>query len=411
MGYTDWISKIANFFSGKRELSAASSAVRLGAVPYYTSTCDAMTIAAVYRCVKFLSESVAVLPIQCMRLKGEIFVEDYGNPLSMLLNVQPSDDMSAFEFKRSLVMQVLLRGNAYIVPTIGVGQITGLTLCSPWSVSHDTEANVYTVSDQYHKEINGTYSADEIVHIKGFCDRNNPRHGLSVLSYAQQTIDIAGTANKETQRRFATGGMPRGIVSDEGSSVQGWANYKGSEIDKVAYSIDDKFGEGANTVGLHGNLKYFQLTMTSADMQFLESRKFTVLEICRFFGVDPSFVFADVASNYKSAEKANTAFLSHTLNPLLCSIESELLRKLVPSTVWRYRRIQFDRRAVHACDLDSLMRYGEKAIATGMYTVNEWRRFENLPPVEGGDRAMISANLRPVEDTSQTEVPAATKPQ
>lgn len=392
-------------------MSAASSAVRLGAVPYYTSTGDAMTIAAVYRCVKFLSESVAVLPIRCMRLKGEIFVEDYANPLSMLLNVQPSNDMSAFEFKRSLVMQVLLRGNAYIVPTMGMGQITGLTLCSPWSVSHDTEANVYTVSDQYHKEINGTYSADEIVHIKGFCDSNNPRHGLSVLSYARQTIDIAGTANKETQRRFATGGMPRGIVSDEGSSAQGWTNYKGSEIDKVAHSLDDKFCEGANTVGLHGNLKYFQLTMTSADMQFLESRKFTVLEICRFFGVDPSFVFADVASNYKSAEMANTAFLSHTLNPLLCSIESELLRKLEPSTVWRYRRIQFDRRAVHVCDLDSLMRYGEKAIATGMYTVNEWRQFENLAPVEGGDRAMVSANLRPVDESTTGGDSAESKPQ
>lgn len=50
-------------------------------------------------------------------------------------------------------------------------------------------------------------------------------------------------------------------------------------------------------------------------MQFLESRKFTVRELCRFFGVHPSFVFDDTSNNYKSAEMANVAFLSNTLNP------------------------------------------------------------------------------------------------
>ena len=125
-------------------------------------------------------------------------------------------------------------------------------------------------------------------------------------------------------------------------------------------------------------------------------------DICRFFGVNPSFVFDDTSNNYKSAEMANVAFLSNTLNPLLRNIENEFLRKLVAPSLCMKRKFEFDRRALYACDLDSKVRYQNATIAAGLYTVNEWRREENRPEVEGGDRVLISANLKDITDISMS---------
>ena len=121
-----------------------------------------------------------------------------------------------------------------------------------------------------------------------------------------------------------------------------------------------------------------------------------------YFNVPPQFVFYDTASNYKSAEMANVAFLSNTLNPLLRKIEIEVMRKLVPMRqIGRYR-IRFDREGLFAADLDSRAKYEAAMIGIGQYTVNELRAKENKPAVEGGDKVLVSANLKDINDMANT---------
>ena len=115
-------------------------------------------------------------------------------------------------------------------------------------------------------------------------------------------------------------------------------------------------------------------------------------------GDNPTVFFDDTSNNYKSAEMANVAFLSNTLNPLLRKIETELLRKLIAPSLATKRKFQFDRRGLYACDLDSRVKYQTQTIAAGIYTVNEWRREENKEPVKGGDAVLVSANLRGINE-------------
>ena len=167
--------------------------------------------------------------------------------------------------------------------------------------------------------------------------------------------------------------------------------------------MDGYFKSGERIVSLPGEVDFKQISLSSTDMQFLESRKFTVRDICRFFGVHPSFVFDDTSNNYKSAEMANAAFLSSTLNPLLRNIENEMLRKLVAPSLFDKRKFQFDREALTASDLMSKINYQAATIAAGIYTVNDWRQKENKPPVEGGDRVLVSANLMELSEKTKEE--------
>ncbi len=399
--------RIKVFFGFSRE---ASEEVRKGNTdaPYrpgdYTRFFDfygnstAMSVAAVYRCVKMLSESVANLPMQYMRLKDGIFVDDLNNRLYYLTNVQPCETKSAFDFWKETIEQVLLHGNAYIVPVYNIVSldVDRLVLCAPGTVSHDVYNDAYRVYDTLNG-INDVFREGEIIHIKNHT--TDGKNGISVLQYARLTLDIATAGDRETLNRFANGGNVRGIVSNDRTTT-GFGEYQDKELEKTAENIDGRFRGGERIVSLPGQVDFKQISLSSTDMQFLESRKFTVRDICRFFGVHPSFVFDDTSNNYKSAEMANVAFLSNTLNPLLRNIENEFLRKLIAPQLSMKRKFAFDRRALYACDLDSRVKYQTATIAAGIYTVNDWRREENRPAVEGGDRALVSANLKDITDSS-----------
>lgn len=377
--------------------AAVNTTPRTGGVPLWIWGVTApMQVATVYRCVKLLSESVANLPMQFMRLKDGIFVEDRNSRLWYLLNVQPDYATNAFDFWRRVVQEVLTEGNAYIIPIYNNVslEIDRLALCGRGTVTHDTINDTYTVSDE-DNGIYGRFDESEVIHFKGLTGRNS-KVGVSVLEHARLTVEIANTGDTETRNRFANGGNVRGIVSND-TSVRGFGEYQDKQLEKTAENIDSRFQNGERVVSLPGQVDFKQISLSSTDMQFLESRKFTVREICRFFGVHPSFVYDDTSNNYKSAEQANVAFLSHTLAPLLRCIEIELLRKLIAPTLAAKRKFEFQKRGLYACDLEGMTKYRINLLQMGT-TVNEIRRMDNLPPVEGGDVVLVSANLRNIND-------------
>lgn len=390
-------------------LSASGRAPRSGGVPLVTTNAGALNVATVYRCVNLLADSVANLPVQYMRMKGDIFVEDKSSHLYYLLNVQPCAYMSAVDFWRQVVQYLLLKGNAYIVPvydfnTMGVAC---LALIDPTTVAHDAVNDMYTINDVY-AGVSGVYREDEILHIKNYS--RDGKTGLSTIGFARTTLDITSTGDAETLNRFANGGNVRGIVSND-TSVRGYGEYQDEQLEKTATDLDDRFRNGERIVSLPGQVQFSPISLSSTDLQFLETRKFSVREICRFFGVHPSFVFDDTSNNYKSAEMANVAFLSNTLNPILRKIENELHRKLVAPSLCCKRKFQFDRRGLYACDLDSRIKYQAQTIAAGIYTVNEWRREENKPAVEGGDTVLVSANLKGISEASRPAEPIKDQPE
>lgn len=395
---------IVSYFNRETPKGERSGGYRTGAIPLFGyEQGNAMGVATVFRCVKLLSESVANLPLQYLRRKDGIFTEVDNSRLDYLLNVQPDCSVNAFDFWRQVVQEVLLDGNAYIVPVYDpvVMDLCRLVLCTRDTVTHDTVNDCYHVRDLSHG-ISGRFPEAAMIHIKGLTLRDSKR-GVSVLTYARRTMNIADAGDRETHNRFANGGNVRGIISND-RSVPGFGEYADEQLAKTAADIDGLFQGGERIVSLPGQVDFKQISLSSTDMQFLESRKFTVIEICRFFSVPPTFVYADTSANYKTVEQADIDFLSHTLNPLLRNIETELRRKLIPQSLSHRYKFKFDRRELFACDLNGMMNYGTKLLQVGT-TVNEVRRMNNLPPVGGGDTVMVSANLRPVTDLAVSPAP------
>lgn len=396
------LAKIKSIFRQAPEL-ATSAPGALRTYNYNLLTAPAplgLKIATVYRCVKLLADAVAQMPLSYQAKRGGVYEPTDEYSLNYLLGVSADTWQSSYSFKFGIVTEVQLSGNAFVIPVFNPATATydRLVLCSRGSVQHKTESDTYEVNDKI-SGLCGTFTEEEVIHIKGMPSQKNPKSGVSVLEYASSAIEIAGAGDQETSRRFSTGGNLKGILKNA-LTGRGLDGYDEDQMRELGEQIRQQIDAKSAVIVTPTDTDFQQINMTSADMEFLATRKFSVREICRFFGVHPSFVFDDTSNNYKSAENANSAFLSHTLNPLLAQIENEFQRKLIGPRMQQKRRISFDRRGVYALDLSGMSDYYTKMLAIGAMTINEIRARENMPAIEGGDKVLISANLRSIEEVT-----------
>ena len=351
---------------------------------------DALSVTAYKRALDVLSGSVARLPFRYLRQKGGIYTEYDSSEYHYLLAMQPQLRMSAFDWKFQMVWRALHDGDAYIYPRFFEGSCAELVLLSRGSCSYDDMNDTYIVNDMYNG-VSGTFKGPEIIHI--MFNTDDGRTGTPLWKIGAKVLAVIATGDQETLERFGKGGAVRGIITNDKSGLRGLGEYQDEELAGLANATDLLFKNGERIVALPGNVDFTQMSSSSTDMQFLESRKFAITEMSRLTGVPPIYLFDMAGSNYKMPEQADTAFLTQTLDRLLTSIESEFQRKLVGRAYCCKRKFEFDRRRIFSMDLNSMATYEQKMIQNGVFTINDVRKLENQAPVEHGDTVYISTNL------------------
>ena len=361
----------------------------------------AMKIAAVYRCVDIVSKGVAQLPLVVKRKEDDYFVIDNNDVfgLTYLLQMRPNERLSAYEFKRSIMIQLLIgKGNAYVYPQWGADGYASMILLSPGSCTYDVYSNTYIVSDPINK-IYGTFDADEIIHFKNL-SLDGGYTGVSTLTYAARTLAISANADSANVESFKTRGTLTGFVSGKNATI-GFGAIQDTQLSDVANNIEKQLASGKKIFNLPGEMSFNQISLSPSDIQLLETKTFNVLDICRFFGVHPDKVFAMQTANYKASEMSQVAFLTDTLQPVLTQIENELQIKLIPRELAMDFKIDFDIEPLLQTDLLTQADYINKTIQAGVRTVNHWRKKFGQAPVPNGDKVLVSANLKALDTLNQ----------
>jgi HK97 family phage portal protein len=257
------------------------------------------------------------------------------------------------------------------------------------------------VSDPINK-IYGTFEADEIIHLKNL-SLDGGYTGVSTLQYASRTLAISANADSANVDTFKNRGTLTGFVSGKNATL-GFGTIQDTQLQGVADNIERQLASGKKIFNLPGEMSFNQISLSPSDIQLLETKTFNVLDICRFFGVHPDKVFAQQTTNYKASEMSQVAFLTDTLQPVLTQIENELQIKLIPRELSMQYKIDFDIEPLLQTDLLTQADYINKTISAGVKTVNQWRKKFGQTPVEGGDKVLVSANLKAL-DVLNAELP------
>lgn len=384
--------------------SQASSRVSVGGD-------DGLGIPAYFRAVDIIASTVARLPFRYEKKNTSTGVyEDFeGSPFHYLLGTEPQANMNPFNWMYQLVWQMVHDGDAFVyIRRDMLGDPLEAVLLSRFSCSYQSINHTFTVNDMTNG-VCGTFHEDDGHILHFYRNTTDGFNGRGMLYYAQRALDISATAGNETLERFSNGGNVSGIISGQtqgGGAVGGSGRYNSRTMDDLATQLDGQFRSGRRIGALNGDIKFNQFSMSSTDLQFLDTLKhFSVDEIGRMFGIPAYFLGGGGSSQYKGISEAMSVLMSMCIDPILRIIEAEWNRRIVGRQFCCTRRFRFDRRAVWSMDLASMADYQAKTIANGTHTPNDWRKYENQPVTEGGDNVFISANLRNINETTTTPTP------
>lgn len=352
-------------------------------------TSQSLALSAVYRCVEVITNGVASLPVKLYRTDEKGFKYEMHNNLSFILSKKPTGKINAFTFYKLIVKDILLQGNAYaLILRNSKGEIIGLQYIQAGLVSPIDRGDriEYQVTG-----IKGFVRQEDILHFMNYTD--NGVYGISVLTHARRTLGIADYGENASENFYKSGGCTTGFLKFDGPS-------SGKQREEILSAWNQATGGVRNQPNgipvLPANVNYTQLSVNPADAQLLESREFSVVEICRFFGVSPTKCFDLTHASYNNSEMAELAFLNDTLRPLLTKIEMEMETKLFkPEEGYD---IKFDVSELLRTDKKSQAEYFTKMFNLGVLSPNDIRKELDMDEIEGGDIHCAQINLTSIKN-------------
>jgi HK97 family phage portal protein len=361
-----------------------------------------MQISACWAAIRILAETVASLPFEVYRhtdkgrVPANVSVRD-------LIKRGPNRYQTSVEFWESVMLNLASSGNAYVAIERVGGEIVSLLPLS----SSQVETTLLKDGSIVHTYTSGSsvkvYASESVWHIKLF---GNGVVGMSPLSYARNSLGIAIAADNLVTKTYRRGGKPTGVLSLD-------AKLKPGQRDEIrtAYSDLESGDDGALYV-LEAGAKYTQVSMSPQDLQLMESRRFQIEDIGRFFGV-PSVLLNQTtgqSSLGSNVYEIMQAFYKLNLRPYLEKIESSFVRWLLPPGAWRDYEVEFDFDALLRADTLSRMQAYREAINTAQLTPNEARGLEGRVALAGGDKLLIQGAMIPIEDAGRGSDDGKEKP-
>ena len=326
--------------------------------PLSITEATTLSIPAAYRCVQIISDTAASLPLHAYRGKTQL------NRTPDILR-QPDPTDTRMSTLAAVFTSLLIDGNAYLL--VGnrdsLGFPRSFVVLAPGAVALTVRNGV-----RYYSVAGQSYDAEDVLHIRGM---TLPGHdvGLGPLAMQRRALGLAIAGEDHAAELYVNGAIPAGILSSEQELTQ-------AEADAAKASfVAAHGGRQRSPAVLSGGMDYKTLSFSAADLELVESRRFSAQQICTIFGV-PSWIVGVGSTDsrtYSNVQDDNPAFVSWTLRPHLSRLEQSL-STLLP----RGQEAKFNLDALLRAD--TLARYSAHSagLAGGWLSVAEIRALEDL---------------------------------
>ena len=377
----NWLSNIFNRKTKAPDVRG-SRIIRLGENEVPVTEDTAMQVSAFYRGVIYISTQIGKLPWNIKDKENNVLYDD----LSYLTRLAPNNEMDSMFFRIAMIFNAIVRGNSYAeIERTPSGKIKAMWFLDPRTVDivRSTSGELLYRVRGYNKEV--ILMPNEVFHIKNFHTKDGIS-GLGVIEYANDTLNISRGADKFAGALFNNGGLPSGTLSTDGVLT-----------DEVFNRIKSQWKEnhGGRKAGgialLEQGVKFNPISLGPDVLQFLDSRKFGVLEVARFLGLPPTKLYDIDANSYNTQEQSNLEVASDTLDTWARAWEMQTDIKLLNGQ-YNGKKCDIDMYQLSRGDMTVRSSYYSKMMQVGAISPNEIRVREGFAPYEGGDRYYIAVN-------------------
>jgi HK97 family phage portal protein len=331
---------------------------------------------AIFSAVSLISDTISTLPLDSyIRRDGARFAF---RPRPAWVQ-QPDIDTSKEAFYGSLIVSMLLDGNGFVrVFRDNSGRVVNMTVLNPTKVEirKDKVGGVTFIYEGENKPLN----KNEILHIPDVV-RPGETRGISRVTALKDNFGLALALESYAARFFGQGASTNGIIEFPG-------NLTPEQAKQLVEGFDARhkgFRKAHKTGVLSGGAKFVQTTVANDQAQFIDSRRMAVEDVARAFNIPPHLLGLPGTNTYSSVEQNNIAFVTHTLRPIVQKLESAFTSLMVNEPGGSTAFIKFTLDGLLRGDANSRFSAYSVGLQAGYLTINDIRRLEDLPPVDGGE--------------------------
>ncbi|MCQ9422712.1 phage portal protein [Pseudomonas sp. LJDD11] len=352
---------------------------------------SALAVPIVQNCVTLLAESVAQLPLELYRRSGNGQRDAAINhPLYDVLRWQPNPRQTPYEFREGGQLALGLRGNCYsLIERRSDGNVQAL-----WPLDND-KVIVLKGSDlmPYYQvgSLQDRFAMRNIHHVRWHS--LNGYEGMSPIMLHAEAVGLAQAVRQYSGKSFANGATVSGVI--ERPREVGAIRDQGA-IDRVLDQWGNKFAglDNAKKVAmLQEGMTFRPVSMTNVDAEIISMLKLSGVDCARIYKIPLPMVNDLDKANYNTIEQLLIQFVVFGLLPWVKRHEQAMMRDFLLPADRREYFIEFNVGGLMRGDQKS--RYDAYAIGRqwGWLSVNDIRRLENMPPVEGGDVYLQPLNM------------------
>lgn len=335
---------------------------------------QALHVPAVASSVRLISEAAASLPVRVMERGADGTLTDAaGHKANELLQVRANDWTAPFELIRDLVIDALTddRGGLVHVNRVSGGRIAELIRYKSGVMG--VEYHPITNEPSYRIQTAPVPAAD-VLHLRS-------PFGKSPLTLAKGAIAVAFVLERHAASLFGKGARPSGALM----FPKGMGEESVKKARAAWRATHEAEGESGATAILYDGADFKPFTFASTDAQFLENRKFQIIEIARHFRVPPSMLFELDRATWGNTEQLGKEFLSYCLEPWLLALEAAFTRALFSGDDAGRFVVRFDRDDLTRADFATRANVVNSLIASKVINPNEAREWFGYGPRPGGD--------------------------
>ena len=353
----------------------------------------------VYNAVEIRRRAVASVPwhVETRNRDGE-WERAPDHPLQSLID-DPNPEFSQRQMISRLVQWLDLGGDGYWTKVRAGRPAVPVEI---WPLMPDAMKaipgnDMLIAGYRYENEnVKADLNAEDVVHFV-YPNPGDFYYGMPPLRAAGMSVDIDTESQRYQKVSLQNRGIPDGVftLEDEETTRDQYEQAK----DQVREQYQTKDAFRAPWVVAHANWQ--QMSLTPAEMDYIESRRFTREEILSAFNVPPPMVGIYDNATLSNIETARKIFWLEGVVPLLEELCDQLNRALVPE----FGRIADLRITYDLTNVDALReKFDDKVKAaevlwkmgTPLNQINQ--RLElGLDEVPGGDTGFISASLIPTD--------------
>lgn len=359
------------------------------------SQATAMGVSTVNACVRRRAIDAARCPPSLYTLNDNGSRDAVTDHPILPLFKRPNRQQTWIEFAYQMNVAVLLRGNAYAaIKRDRRGSAVELIPINPDAVMvlETAEGDIFYNVNRIGlwqiamlREFPPAIAEEDILHLRGLTF--NSLVGISTIGLARDTVGLAMGLEQQASRWMASGARPSGVLQTSKMLTPEAARRLKAQWDEYKAGIQNV----GQTAVLEDGVEWKPLQLTAVDVEFLQQRNFSVLEICRFFGVPPHKVYGlEGRAAAMNIPQQDQDYVNSSVAPDLEFWEQKLCLTfgLDKAGIW----VDLDETQLLRTDILTRRNAARLGVLSGITTQNEERRAENLPPKPGGDVLLVPAN-------------------